>query len=82
MLVRIANREDLDLCCLSRPFWQATSVQILEHLPYMCSHLVYGQLTTYYCTGSHILQGLLCGGNVFRAGKIHLSASHGKFLIL
>ena len=31
MLVRIANRDDsgscLGLCCLSRPFWQATSVQ-------------------------------------------------------
>ena len=37
-LVRIANREDLDqisfqkqsklgLCCLSKPYWQATSVQ-------------------------------------------------------
>ena len=42
MLVRIANREDPDktaseesylgLCCLSRPFWQATVVfEILEH---------------------------------------------------
>ena len=29
MLVRIANKEDPDLglCCLSRPFWMATSVQ-------------------------------------------------------
>ena len=43
MLVRVANREDPDqtvlkkqsdlgLPCLSRPFWQAISVQILEHL--------------------------------------------------
>ena len=38
MLVRIANKvyphqtasSDLGLCCLSRPFWQSTSVQILE----------------------------------------------------
>ena len=43
---RIVNREDSDqtalsdlhLRCLSLPFWQATRVQILEHLPY--SHSV------------------------------------------
>ena len=40
MLARIANREDpgqsdLGLLRLSRPFWQATSVQILGHLPYV-----------------------------------------------
>ena len=41
MLVRIANRDDPNhtasdqgLHCLSRPFWQATSVQFLEHLLY------------------------------------------------
>ena len=45
MLVRIAKREtlirlllqkqsDLGLLCLSRIFWQAISVQNLEHLPY------------------------------------------------
>ena len=41
MLVRIANREDpfqrkqsdIGLHRLSRPFWQATCVQILEHIP-------------------------------------------------
>ena len=42
VLVRIANREDPDqmkkqsdlgLRSLSRPFWLATSVEILEHLP-------------------------------------------------
>ena len=39
MLARIVNREDpesgLDLCCLSRPFCQNTTVvlEILEHLP-------------------------------------------------
>ena len=43
MLARIANREDPDqtaskqsdlrLRCLSRSFWQATIVEILEHLP-------------------------------------------------
>ena len=27
ILVRIANREDLGLPCLSKPFWQATSVR-------------------------------------------------------
>ena len=37
ILVEIANsvdtdQSDLGLCCLSRPFWQATSVQTLEHL--------------------------------------------------
>ena len=43
MLARIANREDPDqtaleqsdlgLHCLSRSFWQATSVEIFKHLP-------------------------------------------------
>ena len=51
MLVRIANRKepvqtasskqsDLGLHCLSSPFWQATLVQILEHLPYHQGHNV------------------------------------------
>ena len=37
MLVRVANREDtdLDLHCWSRLFLQATSIKILEHLPYI-----------------------------------------------
>ena len=39
-LVRITNREDPDqkqsdlgLCCLSKPFWHATSVQNFRTLP-------------------------------------------------
>ena len=41
MLARIANRADADqtasglgLCCLSRPVWQTTVFEILEHLPH------------------------------------------------
>ena len=46
MLVRIANREDLDqkqsdlgLCCLSVPFWKATSVGNFRtfNIPYWTS---------------------------------------------
>ena len=51
MIVRIANREDFEqtvssesvwssLCSLPRPFWQATCVQILEHLRYTIDLLI------------------------------------------
>ena len=35
MLIRLLSQKqsDLSLPCLSRPFWQAIGVQILEHLP-------------------------------------------------
>ena len=59
MLVRIANGENPDqtaseesylgLCCLSRPFWQATVVfEILEHLSYV-PHLIFIQINLYIC---------------------------------
>ena len=55
MLVRIANREDpdqtasdLDLCCLSRPYWQTNGVQnfgtltivIKSFYKYVCNAII------------------------------------------
>ena len=41
MLVRTANMEgpDLGLCCLSRPFWKATSVQNFRTFTLILSYL-------------------------------------------
>ena len=49
ILVRIANGEDLGLCCLSRSFWQATSVRNLRTFMILADILTLCKMCNFAC---------------------------------